>query len=112
MAGGFGIQSIGGVPKDYPGKVTAYVLITCIAAAMGGSDIRFDSFTLTMFTSSLYLAALVTLFSASKVTRSLGRSWSMVLGGTIFLCGAIVNAAAQNIAMLIVGRILLDGFAT
>ncbi|XP_030476923.1 sugar carrier protein C-like [Syzygium oleosum] len=152
MAGGFGIQSGGGVPKDYPGKVTTYVLVTCIAAAMGGLifgyDIgisggvtsmppflkrffpnvyrkealdkstnqycKFDSFTLTMFTSSLYLAALVASFGASKVTRSLGRRWSMLLGGTIFLCGAIINAAAQNIAMLIIGRILLGvgvGFA-
>ncbi|KAF8024678.1 hypothetical protein BT93_F1759 [Corymbia citriodora subsp. variegata] len=152
MAGGFGIES-GGVTKDYPGKVTAYVLITCIAAAMGGMifgyDIgisggvtsmapflkrffpavyrkevldnstnqycKFDSILLTLFTSSLYLAALVASFGASKVTRNLGRRWSMLLGGTIFLCGALMNAAAQNILMLIVGRILLGvgvGFAT
>ncbi|XP_056167374.1 sugar carrier protein C-like [Syzygium oleosum] len=152
MAGGFGVES-GGITKDYPGKVTGYVLITCIAAAMGGLifgyDIgisggvtsmapflkrffptvyrkealdnstnqycKFDSFMLTTFTSSLYLAALVASFGTSKVTRSLGRRWSMLLGGTIFLCGALVNAAAQNIAMLIIGRILLGigvGFAT
>lgn len=36
MAGGFGI------PKDYPGKVTAYVLFTCIAAAMGGLIFGYD----------------------------------------------------------------------
>ncbi|KAI6689148.1 hypothetical protein NL676_025976 [Syzygium grande] len=76
---------------------------------------KFDSFMLTTFTSSLYLAALVASFGASKVTRSLGRRWSMLLGGTIFLYGALVNAAAQNIAMLIIGRILFSigvGFTT
>ncbi|KAL3724569.1 hypothetical protein ACJRO7_029701 [Eucalyptus globulus] len=153
MAGGFGIGSgSGGVARDYPGKVTAYVLITCIAAAMGGLifgyDIgisggvtsmapflkrffpsvyrkealdqstnqycKFDSVKLTMFTSSLYLAALAASFLASWVTRGMGRRWSMLLGGTIFLCGAVINAAAQNILMLIFGRILLGigvGFA-
>uniref|UniRef100_A0A7N2L677 DUF4283 domain-containing protein n=1 Tax=Quercus lobata TaxID=97700 RepID=A0A7N2L677_QUELO len=38
----------------------------------------------------------------------------MLTGGLVFLVGAIINAAAQNIAMLIIGRILLGigvGFA-
>jgi predicted MFS family arabinose efflux permease len=38
----------------------------------------------------------------------------MLIGGLVFLAGAIINAAAQNIAMLIIGRILLGigvGFA-
>lgn len=76
---------------------------------------KFDSSTLTMFTSSLYLAALVASFGASHITRKMGRKWSMVLGGYIFFSGACVNAFAQNIAMLIFGRILLGvgvGFST
>ena len=76
---------------------------------------KFDSVTLTMFTSSLYLAALVASFGASWVTKKLGRKISMLVGGLVFLAGAIINAAAQNIAMLIIGRILLGigvvGFA-
>ena len=38
----------------------------------------------------------------------------MFIGGLVFLAGAIINAAAVNIAMLIIGRILLGigvGFA-
>ncbi|OWM88454.1 hypothetical protein CDL15_Pgr003866 [Punica granatum] len=31
----------------------------------------------------------------------------MVLGGSTFLAGAAINSGAQNIAMLILGRILL-----
>ncbi|XP_021719506.1 sugar transport protein 1-like [Chenopodium quinoa] len=147
-AGGFVTQ--GG--KEYPGKLTPYVLATCIVAAMGGLifgyDIgisggvtsmpdflkkffpsvyrketqdkstnqycKFDSVTLTLFTSSLYLAALLASLVASYVTRKLGRKLSMLLGGVFFCAGAIINALAQNVAMLIIGRILLGfgvGFA-
>lgn len=75
---------------------------------------KFDSVTLTMFTSSLYVAALVASLVASIVTRKLGRKLSMLFGGLLFCVGAIINALAKDIAMLIVGRILLGfgvGFA-
>jgi len=75
---------------------------------------KFDSATLTLFTSSLYVAALVASLVASHVTRKLGRKLSMLLGGVLFCSGAIINGFAKNVAMLIVGRILLGfgvGFA-
>ncbi|XP_028094470.1 sugar transport protein 1-like [Camellia sinensis] len=75
---------------------------------------KFDSFTLTMFTSSLYLAALLSSLVASTVTRKLGRKLSMLFGGVLFCAGALVNGFAQAVWMLIVGRILLGfgiGFA-
>ncbi|KAL3820606.1 hypothetical protein ACJIZ3_006511 [Penstemon smallii] len=75
---------------------------------------KFDSQTLTMFTSSLYLAALFSSLVASYVTRRLGRKLSMLFGGILFCTGALINGLAQNVAMLIVGRILLGfgiGFA-
>ncbi|KAL9258953.1 Sugar carrier protein C-like protein [Drosera capensis] len=68
---------------------------------------KFDSQTLTMFTSSLYLAALLSSMVASTVTRKLGRKLSMLLGGVLFFSGALINAFARDIIMLIVGRILL-----
>ncbi|KAF8411237.1 hypothetical protein HHK36_003784 [Tetracentron sinense] len=151
MAGG-GIVPAGKSGKEYPGKLTPFVLFTCIVAATGGLifgyDIgisggvtsmapflkkffpkvylkqlkdtstnqycKFDSQTLTMFTSSLYLAALVASFIASWMTRKLGRKLSMLTGGILFLAGAAINGAAKNVAMLIIGRILLGlgiGFA-
>ncbi|KAL8118598.1 sugar transport protein 1-like [Apium graveolens] len=75
---------------------------------------KFNSQILTLFTSSLYLAALVACIFASWTTRKWGRKKSMLLGGFLFLVGAIINAAAQNVAMLIIGRVLLGfgiGFA-
>jgi MFS family permease len=75
---------------------------------------KFDSVPLTLFTSSLYLAALVASFFASVVTRAFGRKVSMCFGGLVFLAGSILNGAAINVPMLIVGRLLLGvgvGFA-
>lgn len=75
---------------------------------------KFDSETLTMFTSSLYLAALLSSIVASTVTRKLGRKLSMLFGGVLFLAGALLNGFAKKVWMLIVGRILLGfgiGFA-
>ncbi|KAL3519634.1 hypothetical protein ACH5RR_017783 [Cinchona calisaya] len=75
---------------------------------------KFDSETLTMFTSSLYLAALCSSIVAATVTRKLGRKLSMLFGGILFLAGALLNGFAKAVWMLIVGRILLGfgiGFA-
>ncbi|KAL0331321.1 UNVERIFIED_CONTAM: Sugar transport protein 1 [Sesamum angustifolium] len=76
---------------------------------VGGTNqyCKFDDARLTLFTSSLYLAALVASVFASTVTRMLGRKCSMLLGGILFLAGAIVNGFAQNVNMLIIGRVLL-----
>ncbi|KAK3005491.1 hypothetical protein RJ639_016050 [Escallonia herrerae] len=68
---------------------------------------KFNSETLTMFTSSLYLAALVASLVASHITKLCGRRMSMLLGGSLFCLGAVLNAAAHNVLMLILGRIFL-----
>lgn len=75
---------------------------------------KFDSQIVTLFTSTLYIAALLASLVASTVTRKLGRRLSMLVGGLLFCSGAIINALAQNVAMLIIGRALLGfgvGFA-
>lgn len=75
---------------------------------------QYDSETLTLFTSSLYLAALLASLVASIVTRRFGRRLSMLFGGVLFAAGALINAFAHAVWMLILGRILLGfgiGFA-
>ncbi|KAL1560158.1 Transcription factor stp1 [Salvia divinorum] len=75
---------------------------------------KFDSVPLTLFTSSLYLAALASSIVAGTVTRKLGRKLSMLLGGLLFCAGALVNGFAYAVWMLILGRLLLGagiGFA-
>lgn len=144
MAGGVLVASTNG--RQYEGKVTMFVLVTCLVAAMGGllfgydlgitggvtsmepflikffpgvykqmkdesghesQYCKFDNELLTLFTSSLYLAALIASFFASITTRMLGRKASMFTGGLFFLVGALLNGFAVNIEMLIIGRLLL-----
>ncbi|XP_054814259.1 hexose carrier protein HEX6 [Prosopis cineraria] len=134
------------------GKITLFVVLSCMMAAMGGVifgyDIgisggvtsmeaflakffpevykkmeedtelsnycKFDSQLLTSFTSSLYVAGLLTSAAASYVTRAFGRKPSITAGGAAFLAGAAIGGAALNVYLLILGRLLLGvgvGFA-
>lgn len=68
---------------------------------------KFNSQILTLFTSSLYLTALVAGLGASTITRLMGRRATMIIGGIFFIGGALLNGLASTIWMLIVGRMLL-----
>ncbi|RZC51318.1 hypothetical protein C5167_019744 [Papaver somniferum] len=68
---------------------------------------KYDNQILTLFTSSLYFAGLISTFAASHVTRTRGRRGSIMVGSVSFFVGAIFNAFAVNISMLIIGRIFL-----
>ena len=68
---------------------------------------RFDSQLLTAFTSSLYIAGAFASLCASPITHRFGRRISILLGGALFLAGALVGGLAINIYMLIIGRVLL-----
>lgn len=75
---------------------------------------KYDNQALQLFTSSLYLAGLISTFFASHTTRRLGRRPTMLIAGIFFIVGVVFNTAAQDIEMLIAGRILLGcgvGFA-
>ena len=88
-------------------KFFPHVLRKKLATDASNQYCQYDSFALTSFTSSLYLAALVSSLFASHITRRFGRKLSMLFGGLFFFSGAILNAAAVKVWMLIVGRILL-----
>lgn len=68
---------------------------------------KYDNQILTLFTSSLYFAGLISTFGASYVTRIYGRRGSILVGSVSFFLGGVINAAAKNILMLILGRIFL-----
>ena len=68
---------------------------------------KYDSQILQFFSSSLYIAGLISGFASSYLASKYGRKRSMLFGGITFFIGGILNGAAQNIAMLIIGRILL-----
>ncbi|KAJ8766324.1 hypothetical protein K2173_022383 [Erythroxylum novogranatense] len=68
---------------------------------------KYDDQKLQLFTSSLYLAALVFSFVASKMCEKCGRKPTILVASGFFLAGAGLSGGAQNIEMLIVGRIFL-----
>ncbi|KAK6130260.1 hypothetical protein DH2020_036001 [Rehmannia glutinosa] len=67
---------------------------------------KYDDHMLQLFTSSLYLAALVASFFASKACNVLGRRPTILMASCFFIAGAILCAFAEFKWMLIVGRIL------
>lgn len=71
------------------------------------NNCKYNDQVLASFTSSLYLAGLVATLVASPITRNYGRKASIVCGGISFLLGAILNASSVNLAMLLLGRIML-----
>ncbi|KFK27906.1 hypothetical protein AALP_AA8G445500 [Arabis alpina] len=141
------------------GKITYFVVASCVMAAMGGVIFGYDigvsggvmsmgpflkkffpkvykleeedrtrrgnnnnnnhyclfnSQLLTSFTSSLYVSGFIASLLASSVTRSWGRKPSIFLGGVAFLVGSVLGGSAQNVAMLLIARLLLGlgvGFA-
>lgn len=146
MAGGsFGPSGVAKERADqYQGKVTSYVIVSCLVAAIGGSifgyDIgisggvtsmdgflekffpsvykskthhhennycKYNNQGLSAFTSSLYLAGLVSSLVASPITSKYGRRGSIICGGLSFIIGATLDASSVNLAMLILGRIML-----
>ncbi|XP_062225081.1 hexose carrier protein HEX6-like [Phragmites australis] len=144
------VMALGVAPESqdqrrYGSRITAFVLLSCVAAGMGGVifgyDIgvsggvssmdaflrrffpevyqrmkggkrvsnycRFDSQLLTVFTSSLYLAGLITTFFASTITARCGRRPSMIVAGAAIIAGAALGGAAVDLSMVIFGRVLL-----
>ena len=68
---------------------------------------KYDNQYLQLFTSSLYLAAIVFSFFASIVCKKYGRKPAMQAASLFFLVGVALTAGAQNLVMLIVGRLCL-----
>lgn len=83
-------------PRVYERKHHAYENNYC----------KFDDQLLQLFTSSLYLAALVASFFASTACNKLGRKPTIGMASIFFIFGAIISALADVNWILILGRIL------
>lgn len=68
---------------------------------------KYDNQFLQLFTSSLYLAAIVSSFIASFFCKKFGRKPTIQAASIFFLAGAVLNAVAVELGMLIAGRICL-----
>ncbi|KAD6454368.1 hypothetical protein E3N88_09074 [Mikania micrantha] len=74
----------------------------------------FDSHILAAFISSMFIAGLVSSLLAGRVTSVIGRRFSLIISGILFIMGNGFEVFAQNVAILIVGRLFVGfgiGFA-
>lgn len=110
--------SLGGVTstgtflnKFFPVVYRKYMMIT---GENSNNYCKQDDKGLRLFVSSSYLAGLTSTFFASYTTRKFGRKFTMSIAGVFFIVGVILSTTGQNLAMIIVGRILFGfgiGFA-
>lgn len=67
---------------------------------------KYNNQGISAFTSTLYISGLVASIIAAPITRRYGRRTSIIIGGINFLIGSALNAAAVDLEMLIIGRVL------
>lgn len=75
---------------------------------------QYDNQVLQLFTSSLFMAAMLSALVAGWISHRQGRNRTMLYAGCCFLVGAGLTGGAVHVAMLVVGRIMLGigvGFA-
>jgi MFS family permease len=58
------------------------------------------------YISSFYLVGFVSTLMAAPITRRYGRKTSILIAGISFLIGVVLKTSAQNLAMLVLGRVL------
>lgn len=115
-----GVTSMPAFLRKFFPDVAASVAAAHTAAAKS-AYCTFDSPILQLFTSSLFLSALVSALAACEFSRAFGRRASLLLAGAAFLVGTALTAGAgavaggaHGIVSLVVGRIALGvgvGFA-
>lgn len=57
-------------------------------------------------TSSMSAGSFVGALAAGFLSDKLGRRWALAIACMIWICGAIIQCASQNVAMLIAGRVI------
>ncbi len=68
---------------------------------------QYNNQALQTYVASISLAAAVSTLFASYFTRNYGRKTTLISVGVLYIIGVILNAAAQNLGMLFVGRIII-----
>ncbi|ETI27322.1 hypothetical protein G647_09512 [Cladophialophora carrionii CBS 160.54] len=67
--------------------------------------------TLALNTASVWMGSAIAGITFAKVPDWIGRKWALLAGAVVTIVGVILQAAAQNIAMFVIARIII-GFGT
>mgnify|MGYP000400278614 FL=1 len=87
-----------------------YFFPTVYEKKQGASESNYCKFSdqlLQAFTSSLYIAGLISTFAASQTTQKLGRRPTMIISACFYIVGVVLTTLSQNLIMLMLGRIIL-----
>eukprot|EP00884_Botryococcus_braunii_P018297 jgi/Botrbrau1/5150/Bobra.0172s0022.1 len=76
-----------------------------VATAGNEHYCKYDNQILQLFTSSLFMAAMLSALVAGVISHRQGRNRTMLYAGCCFLVGAGLTGGATHVAMLVVGRI-------
>ncbi|KAL3147178.1 species-specific tRNA processing, variant 3 [Trebouxia sp. C0010 RCD-2024] len=87
----------------YVAETGGYVVADPVKAAY----CKYNNQVLQLVVSSLYISALFSGLVASKFARLYGRKPVNIVAGAFFIIGAAILAGAVDVAMLVVGRVLL-----
>jgi MFS family permease len=68
---------------------------------------QYNNQALQAYVASISLAAAVSTLFASYFTRNYGRKTTLISAGVLSIIGVILKAAAQNLGMFFVGRIII-----
>ena len=64
--------------------------------------------TLALNTASVWMGSAIAGIGYAKVPDWIGRKWSLFIGAVLTIIGVIIQAAAQNIAMFVIARIIVS----
>ncbi|CAO2151328.1 unnamed protein product [Urochloa humidicola] len=114
MAAGL-VDASGGDDRQYGGRITAFVALSCTTAAIGGAIFGYDLGTsggvssMASFLREFFPDVYRQMHGNVHVSNYCkhGRRPSMVIGGVAFLAGAAISGGAFNVYMAILGRALL-----
>ncbi|QRD87020.1 sugar and other transporter-domain-containing protein [Aspergillus flavus] len=102
--------SIGGFLFGYDQGVISGVLVMnsfvshCLVHLISYHIKRLQSCVNTCLVSIMTLGAMCGAFANGPISDSLSRRWSILCANIVFLIGSVIQCAAENVAMLFVGR--------
>jgi sugar porter (SP) family MFS transporter len=108
---GYDIGITGGVAQmnDFLEKFFPVVVVNKeleYESGKGNLYCQYNNQHLQAYISSLYLVGFASTLVAAPITRLYGRKTSILIAGISFLIGVVLKTSAQNLAMLVLGRVL------
>ena len=98
-------------PLPAPARAPPQFFPDIYEAAMNSNNTSpycvYNSHTLQLFSASMFLSGALAALPAGYAARAYGRRIMMFVSGALFVLGGGLQAGAHNVAMLVIGRLIL-----